>query len=228
MKCVRAFINFLEKKNIFISRTPYKYYDYFIETAELNLLSTSTGVLHIGAHLGQESDKYRQFNLKVIWVEGNPKIIDRLSNNVAKFDNQKVICALLGNRNEENVLFFESSNDSQSSSIFQTGSKLDAIVDYTDKSFQKMVRLDSILSLREISDYDHWVLDVQGAELLVLIGADQLIENCKSLVIEISRGDFYKNGSKFDQLFTFLIEKGFKPILYPKDGFHGNALFVKP
>jgi FkbM family methyltransferase len=227
MKVVRAFIKFLEKKKIFIARTPYKYYDYFIEAVEMNLLNTSTGVIHIGAHLGQESDKYRRFNLKVIWVEGNPKIIDRLSSNVLKFNNQKIICALLGDRDEEDVLFFESSNDSQSSSIFQPGSKLVNIVDYSEKSLQKMVRLDSILSLGEISGYDHWVLDVQGAELLVLIGADRLIENCKSLVIEVSRGDFYKGGSKFDQLFKFLMDKGFTPILYPEDGFHGNAIFVK-
>lgn len=124
MKCVRAFINFLEKINIFISRTPYKYYDYFIETAELNLLNTCTGVLHIGAHIGQESDKYRQFNLKVIWVEGNPKIIDRLSNNVTKFDNQKVICALLGDRNEENVLFLNHPMTAKALQFFKLGVNL--------------------------------------------------------------------------------------------------------
>lgn len=90
-----------------------------------------------------------------------------------------------------------------------------------------MVRLDSVLSQKEILEYDHWVVDVQGAELLVLMGADQLIKNCKTLVIEISRGDFYKNGSKFDDLLMFLNQKGFKPILYPKDGFHANAIFVK-
>jgi FkbM family methyltransferase len=220
-------VDFLGKKNIYISRTPYKFYNSFIEYIELNLLENCFGVLHIGAHFGQELDKYQQFNLKVIWIEGNPKIFDRLSKNVRTADNQRVICALLGDRNAENVSFFETSNDGQSSSIYQTGSKLDLVIRNSATTFHKMVRLDSILSSNELLEHDHWVIDVQGAELLVLKGAGELIQNCKSLLIEVSRGDFYKNGSKFEDIFEFLREKGFKPILFPKDGFHGDAIFVR-
>lgn len=227
MNFIRFFLVFLGKKNIYISRTPYKFYDSFIECIELNLLKNGSGVLHIGAHIGQELDKYQQFNLKVIWIEGNPKIFDQLSKNVSNFDNQKVFCALLGDRNEENVLFFESSNEGQSSSIFQTGSKLDSVIVNSATTLQKMVRLDSFLSIDDLSEYNHWVIDVQGAELHVLKGAGKLFQNCKSLLIEVSRGDFYKNGSKFEEILEFLTQEGFKPILFPQDGFHGNAIFVR-
>jgi len=227
MNFIRFFIRFLGKRKIYISRTPYKFYDSFMQDIELNLLENSSGVLHIGAHVGQELDKYQQSNLKVIWIEGNPKIFDRLSKNVLAFKNQKVICALLGDRNAENVSFFETSNDGQSSSIFQTGSKLDSVIRNSATTFHKMVRLDQIISNNDLLEHDHWVIDVQGAELLVLKGAGELIQNCKSLLIEVSRGDFFKNGSKFEDILDFLKEKGFKPILFPRDGFHGDAIFVR-
>jgi len=227
VELTRKFVNFLENKNIYISRTPYKYYDYFLDLIELNILENSLGVLHIGAHFGQESDKYQQFNLKVTWIEGNPKIFDQLSKNVLIFENQKAICALLGDRNEENIVFFEASNEGQSSSIFRTGDKLNSVVKSSGTTLQNMVRLDSFLSIKDLFEYDHWVIDVQGAELHVLKGAGELIQNCKSLLIEVSRGDFYRNATKFEELIEFLAGEGFKPILFPQDGFHGNAIFVR-
>ena len=52
------------------------------------------GVLHVGAHEGQEAKAYRDLGVsKVVWIEGNYRIYRRLLNNLERFDNQIAIHA---------------------------------------------------------------------------------------------------------------------------------------
>ena len=44
-----------------------------IETITTELLSNASGVLHLGAHYGQEAAQYAAFGLPVVWVEADPK-----------------------------------------------------------------------------------------------------------------------------------------------------------
>ena len=39
------------------------------------------GVLHVGAHLGEEKPEYERYGFgKIFWVEANPMLCDRLNN----------------------------------------------------------------------------------------------------------------------------------------------------
>ena len=40
--------------------------------------NSKSGVLHIGAHLGQEAESYDSANAKVIWVEAIPDVFKQL------------------------------------------------------------------------------------------------------------------------------------------------------
>ena len=75
MKSVRRIVVALE--NIFgvrISRYPLeKFYAEFIELVNLDLISQSRGVLHIGAHVGLESKAYSDNRKPVIFIEADPK-----------------------------------------------------------------------------------------------------------------------------------------------------------
>ena len=57
-----------------------------------------------------------------------------------------------------------------------------------------------------------------GAELPVLKGADETLKSCKFIYIEVSRGNFYEEGTQWNELKNFLIDKGFK--------IYGNRLII--
>src|SRR5690349_24723633 len=83
---------------------------------------TSKGVLHIGAHLGQEAEMYNQLGMeKMIFIEANPSIYDQLVSNIAKYPNAKAIKACISDKDGESVVFNISSNEGQSSSILELG-----------------------------------------------------------------------------------------------------------
>ena len=70
----------------------------------------------------------------------------------------------------------------------------------------KMVTLNSLQEKYEwdLKNFDHWVLDVQGAELLVLKGSGNLINFCKSIFIEISNVDAFEGGVLWPELDDWL------------------------
>ena len=55
---------------------------------------------------------------------------------------------------------------------------------------------------------------------------DGFIEDCNSILIEVSTGDVYKNGAKWDDIKDYLNKKNFKECWSPKE-IHSSVLFVK-
>ena len=91
----------------------------------------------------------------------------------------------------------------------------------------RMSRLDSKFEVHDLVNYDHWVIDVQGAELMVLEGAGQLISVCKTIFIECSLTEFYEGGAMWNQIIEFLNRNGFKYFLLPPNISHLNVIFFK-
>ena len=82
----------------------------------------------------------------------------------------------------------------------------------------KSITLDTLLKNENIltKDYNHWVLDLQGAELLVLKGSEKSLKNCKSLLIEVSTKQFYSNGDMWLDIKKWLNQRGFKNYKEPE------------
>ena len=224
----RRLIFLLNKCGIFISRNPIVTGEQFVTKLENEFIKKSRGILHIGAHLGQEGDRYFQYRTKVIWIEAIPSVYEELRENISGFQNQEALCALLGDENNVTIDFNLSSNSLASSSIFNFGN------DFGFKNLQMqskisllMTRLDSIFSTETITDYEHWVIDVQGAELLVLKGAGSLLANCKSLLVEVSTRQVYNGGALWHELESFLVANGLNPLWQPEAESHENILFVR-
>ena len=68
----------------------------------------------------------------------------------------------------------------------------------------------------DIKKFNHWVIDVQGAELEVLKGSIDSLKFCDSIVIEVSTEKFYNNGSKFQDVKKILSNYNFEIIKEPK------------
>ena len=121
-------------------------------------------------------------------------------------DAKEIINALLSNQDDENLEFKISNNDSASSSIFDFGKKsLEQNLKMISKINLKSQKFDTIVKKNfiELNNYNFWVIDLQGSELLALNGAIDSIKKCKSILIEVSKSDYYSNGAKWDELKNF-------------------------
>ena len=198
-------------------------------------LAKSKGVLHLGAHKGQEADIYQWFGKKVIWIEAIPEIFDQLKDNLYFYNNQKAYCMLLGDMDNLKKSFFISNNDSASSSLFEFSKNtldgkyfLDTKLKIKDEIILEMSKLDSFVKKNNIniSEYNHWIVDLQGAELLALKGAENSLKFCDSLLIEVSKVDIYENGVLWPELKDWLMKRNFYPITEPAHD-HSDILFRK-
>ncbi len=220
--------NLLSRFSIYISRFPIVSSDQYVTRIENEFIKKANGVLHIGAHLGQESARYSENSMQVIWIEAVPHVHEELVKNIERFPNQVAICALLGDQNISKVDFHLASNDLASSSVFKFGNELGfKNLDMKSKISLSMVRLDSLFSFESLGDYEHWVIDVQGAELLVLTGAGDLLKICKSLLVEVSTRQVYEGGVSWSELEKFLSERGLIPLWQPQAQSHENILFYR-
>lgn len=187
----------------------------------------SSGILHIGAHEGQEANFYDSLQIPVVWVEANPEIFTSLVTNLKKYPNQSAVNYLLAADDQQGRDFFTTNNGGHSSSMFplSPGHAWTGLVN-TDTFKLDTSRLDSKFSSNDLGDLDFWIIDTQGAELEVLIGAGQLLVNCcKYLLVEISQGDFYQGGAAYKDIREFLAERNFVPIYSPSHP-HEEVMFL--
>lgn len=201
----------------------------------LNKMRESQGILHVGAHRGSEAPIYEWFGKKVIWIEANPNIYAALKENLIKYKLQKAYCELLLDLKDKTYEFFISNNDGASSSIFEFGELIEGNNKIWDRKFEmknkiklKSNTLDNFILTNnlDIEKYNHWVVDVQGSELQFLKGAEQSINFCKSINIEISTGEVYKNGASWLDVKNFLNKKGLMNTSEP-DKKHMDILFIR-
>lgn len=221
----------LIKKNIYKNQeTP--------EYELVNYLYKSKGILHIGAHRGSERYIYDWFGKEVIWIEANPGIFNELKKNLIEFKYQKGYEALLHSKKGHIIDFFLSSNDNASSSIYDFSrdfkdNKLffqnkKRNISMIDKIKIKTNTLDDLILKNniDIKKFNHWVIDVQGAELEVLKGSIESIKFCNSITVEISTENFYQNGSSFDKVKQFLENQNFKVVRHPIKN-HEDVVFIR-
>jgi len=183
---------------------------------------TPNGVLHIGAHEGQERDAYNKIcDGNIVWIEGNPTIYKRLLKNLESYPRQTAIHALISDVDGLKIDFNISSNDSQSSSILELGThaQVHPEVTYIDKIEMTTSRVDCI-------DYDFQGLDflnidLQGAELLALKGMGDMLDQFNYLYLEVNWKELYKGCPLIGELTSWLYDRGFSLKESKKSGSHG-------
>lgn len=231
-KIFKYFIKKILKKTDWRIQKIYKNKSYINNKPNLELVKAMiecNGIIHMGAHRGQEAPVYDWFNKKTIWIEANPNLIDFLKDNVSQYINQKIIQALISNQDKIITEFNISDNDGASSSIFKFGkAESHTKIKMTNSIKMESIKLDTLLFQKKIdvNEYNFWVMDLQGAELLALQGANDSLKNCKFIYCEISKEDIYVNGAEWNELKKFLSNYGFIPAWEPETK-HTDVLFYK-
>ncbi len=187
-----------------------------------------TGVLHVGAHLGEEASDYEKFSWSpVIWVEAQPSLVKILN---AKLDlsKNKVIEAAVWEEDGVPLKLHVASN-SQSTSLLNFGSHADSYPDITFTSEIDVVtkRLDSIIKPNEMPNFVN--LDVQGVELSAIKSLGSLLEAVDYIYTEVNKEEVYEGCTLVKDLDGYLLAKGFKRVTtrwYLKEGW-GDALYIR-
>ncbi len=176
-------------------------------------LRQTTGLIHVGANLGQERELYAKYNLKVLWVEPLPAIFERLCENIKSFPKQRAVKHLLTDRNGAEYLFHIASNDGASSSLLEPARHKTMFpeVRFESAITLKSTTLDSLLRQLGESErsYQTLVLDTQGSELMVLKGAVRALAHLKFVWTEAADFESYAGCARVDELTAYLRPFGF-------------------
>lgn len=192
-----------------------------------------SNIIHVGAHLGEESASYSDNNInKVIWIEGNEDLIEQLNHNLKSRSNDVILNYLIGQENGKEVCF-HISNNGQSSSIleFGTHSKNHPEVKYIEKKIRKTYRLDYIIESENINpkDFNFLNLDIQGCELDAIKSYEKYLINVDYIYTEVNSDYVYKNCSLIGEMDLYLSKFGFsrKETHWVGNFNWGDALYVK-
>lgn len=185
------------------------------------------GMIHIGAHHGQEHTLYKQNKISnIVYFEplkSNFEILEKNVNGDALLFN-----IALGNENKEIEMFVETANMGQSSSILEPmihTQQYPHIV-FDKKEVVSMKKLDNVDL--DIELYNFINIDVQGYELEVFKGATNALEKIDYIISEINRDELYKNCSQVSDLQAFLLDFGFHLVEESWIGGNwGDGLFIK-
>lgn len=172
-----------------------------------------TGVIHIGGHFGQEYDEYQKINTieHMVFFEPDPDSFAKLK---AKVNHDKrTICVnrALGPFSCEADLYREHNNNGQSNSLLEPHIHTHI---YPDVVFNEKlkVKVDPLDKYKTSSKFNFINMDVQGAELTVLLGASKTLEHIDYVMTEVNRAELYKNCALLEDIDYYLSKYNFKRV----------------
>lgn len=201
--------------------------DKIVKDYKLNI----RGVLHIGAHYGQEYFDYIKQDIEnIIFFEPVRSNFEKLIKVLPKIKSNIFACNMaLGNEEGLKEMFIETVNQGQSCSILEPGThlKLYPEIKFDKKETVVIDRLDNIFFDRVLFNMIN--IDVQGYELEVFKGAvDTLSYYIDIIYTEINTEEVYKNCCLVEELDKFLETFGFKRMLTQMAcKSWGDALYLK-
>lgn len=187
-----------------------------------------TGVVHVGAHLAEESKEYEKFDwVPIIWIEAQPTLVEELKKKLDPTFNS-VIEAAVWNKSDIELELNVASN-SQSTSLLDFGSHETSYPDVTFTNSLKVntKRLDELLQDYVCPNFIN--LDLQGVELQALEGLGNLIEKFDYIFVEVNKAEVYKDCTLVGTLDSFLDQSGFSRVTtrWVLGRGWGDALYIR-
>jgi FkbM family methyltransferase len=183
------------------------------------------GVIHVGAHFGQEFSTYEKLGVKdVMFFEPAPNTFEVLKRHIG--DKAKLVNVALGNTIGEIEMNVETANNGQSSSILNPIIHLQQYphITFNNKIKVPITKLDTF----DLTGYNFINIDVQGYELEVFKGASEKLNDIDYIMTEVNRAEVYENCAKVEELDSFLKEYGFERVETTWDGITwGDAFYLK-
>lgn len=192
------------------------------------------GVVHVGAHVGDEVDDYRRCGIgRQVWIEPQPEVFARLRARIAGNPEARAYNVACGSSAGEAEMHLLSGNDGRSNSLLAPKLHLERFPEFTPAGTIRVpvVTLDELFAREGLDPraYPLMVLDVQGFEMHVLRGAGgYLSSGCKAVVSEVAAAELYAGGCLVGELDEFFGERGFVRLRTKwAAGCAGDAFYVR-
>jgi FkbM family methyltransferase len=202
-------------------------FDNLVKKYNLNI----SGVIHIGAHYGDEVFEYIDNGIQNITLfeplSENFSILERNLKNVnANIDAYQVA---LGSKEKTSKMYI-SSNDAQSSSLLKPKEHLNQYSYITFEQSDEEVEVKTLDSFN-IQNANFINIDVQGYELEVFNGAKETLKKIDYIHSEVNVDEMYENNAFIDELDKFLSDYNFERVeTYWPDSSKlgwGDAFYIK-
>jgi len=179
------------------------------------------GVLHIGAHYGEEINEYAKAGIK------NAIFFEPVKSNFTKIPVGIVAYNIaLGNETGTREMYIETVNHGQSCSFLKPELHLIQYPKITFDSMEivKIDKLDNITFDRYM--YNMINIDVQGFELEVFKGGCETLKKIDIIYTEVNRAEVYKGCVRIEELDEYLCD--FKRVVTLWTGeTWGDALYIR-
>ena len=185
------------------------------------------GVLHIGAHHGQEYKLYKSHNIhNLIFFEPLKNNFDVLKTSVG------YECILhniaLGNKSGFVEMFVETDNYGMSSSILEPKLHVTQypFIRFNKREIVEIKKLDDITFNKD--NFNMINIDVQGYELEVFKGSVNVLKSIDYIISEVNVDELYAGCAKLNEIIEFLKTFGFELVEVDMSGGNwGDGLFIK-
>lgn len=238
MKAIKKFLKFI----LFFCNQILKFLDlkivrhskylYYLANTDLNSIELCNkfglevrSILHIGANTAQEARWYSTKGISsAVFIEADPLIYVQMMERLKLYPNFTGINACLS-KDFGTVDFYQASNNGASSSILKPHRHLNH---YPEVAFKKPIKLESVpLDSLNLGRFDLIVMDVQGAEHLVIEGGVKQFALADAIYLECNSGNLYKLDTDLNSIVK-LLDKDFTLASAIMNTFQiGDALFIR-
>lgn len=196
---------------------------------------TPKGVLHLGAHVGEEADAYDRNGVqKVLWIEAHPEAYVRLLPALAGRAGHRAFQIAVSDLDDQTVLLYKASNIC-SSSLLPMHKHLEKHPDVSPCGTipVRTITVDTLFSRNHLDplDYDFVNMDLQGGELLALRGMARILPSIRWVYTEVNTEELYKGCVLMPELTRFLEDRGFRLRdcrMWSQTHGWGDALYSRP
>lgn len=198
-------------------------------------------ILDIGDCEGEESIRYsRLFPLSKLYIfEPLPKNIQLIENNLKRYQikNVELVPKAVSDIVGVTVFYVSSGQPGTIEVDWDFGNKSSSLLPPKEQNlpdwlkFEERIKvetitLESFILQNKIDIVDFAHIDVQGAELRVLKGANKHLKNIKSIWLEVTDIEIYKNQPLRSDVEEFMKDQGFYLTRTFMNGFEGDQLYI--
>lgn len=190
------------------------------------------GVLHVGAHKGQELPTYRANKISpVVFVEANPDLAAALREKTAGDDDIYLVEGAASDSAGKATFNITSMDQSSSLLPLAKHSEMYPKIVVEKRIEVRTLTLDAAMTETglDFEAINMLTMDIQGAELMALRGATRILKNIEAIQTEINYDELYDGCPHISDLDAFLEPHGFLRIktVTPYDKDWGDAVYVK-
>lgn len=187
------------------------------------------GIIHIGANELEENEVYKFLGIQnIIWVEANEEIAKKMNQ---KFPEEVIMPFAICDVDNQTKEFIVTNNYASSSLLeLKTHKTEHPHVIEIERIKVKTKRLDTLVKEQCIdSSYFNFLnIDIQGAELLALKGAQDTLKYIDYIYLEVNEKELYEGCALLPEIDEFLEKHNFKRVeLKMLDHGWGDAFYIR-